>query len=95
MSKLYKMADRASLQQGNPRAVAVRVVQHIRGRGALVLWMIVQVVRHLLDHNTRHFHLLLNTGCDSHKAHQTRHQLLGHYTRNEAKVEWEWNEMVV
>lgn len=88
------MEDRVyNLLRGNPRVEAVRAVQHIQDQEVLDLWMGVQVDQHLLGHNTRHFHLLRSTDYDSHKGHPTLPQRLDHYTRNEVKAEWAWNEM--
>lgn len=61
------------------------------------LWMDEQVDLHLLDRNTRHYHLLLSSkdyGSHHNKEPQTRPLLLDHYTLNEVKVVWEWSEMV-
>jgi hypothetical protein len=86
-----------SLQQVSQQVGGARAVQHIRGRGVLGLWMDEQVDRHLLGLNSHHFHLRLNSkGYGSHnsKEPQTRLRPLGHYTLNEARVVWEWSEMV-
>lgn len=86
-----------NLRRVSRRAGEVRAVQHIRGREVLGLWMDEQVDLHLPDHNTRHYHLLLNSkdyGSHHNKEPQTRPLLLDHYTLNEVKVVWEWSEMV-
>jgi hypothetical protein len=56
-----------------------------------------QVDRHLRDHNTRHFRLLLSNldyGSHNNKELQTPHLPLDRYTLNGVKVVWEWSEMV-
>jgi len=86
-----------SLQRVSQRVVVVKAVQHTQGLEVLGLWMDEQVDRHLLGLNSHHFHLRLNSkGYGSHnsKEPQTRLRPLGHYTLNEARVVWEWSEMV-
>jgi hypothetical protein len=96
MSKrFYKMDDPVCRPLlASPRVGVVKVVQHIRERGALGLWTDVPVIRRLLDHNTLPFPLHLNMDYGSHKAHQILPPLSDLYTLSGAKGERECSETV-
>jgi len=79
----------------NPRVEEVRVVQHIRERGALDLWMGEPVDPRRPDRNTRHYRSHLNMGCGNLRGHPTPHLPLDHYTRREVMAVQVWNEMEV
>ena len=79
----------------NLRVEEVRVVQHIREKGALDLWMGEPVDRRRLDRNTRHYLSHLNMACGNLRGRQTPHLPLDHYTRREVMVVQVWNGMGV